>query len=179
MSPTLRSLVWKEWRERRLLFGLAAAWVLCVAAYAIVYELARGYRAPVASFYSGCLLYGQFVPIFFAMRASLGEVTQGTLQYLFEFQTQVALLTGMDVANASMYDGATSAAEAIMMAMRVTRRNRAIVSGGLHPHYLEVAQTHARFLEFEVDAAAPDPEGKEDLAAKINDKTACVIVPPK
>ena len=104
------------------------------------------------------------------------EVTQGTLQYLFEFQTQVALLTGMDVANASMYDGATSAAEAIMMAMRVTRRHRAIVSGGLHPHYLEVAQTHARFLEFELDAAAPDPEGKEDLTAKIDDNTACVIV---
>jgi glycine dehydrogenase subunit 1 len=104
------------------------------------------------------------------------EVTQGTLQYLFEFQTQVALLTGMDVANASMYDGATSAAEAIMMAMRVTRRKRAIVSGGLHPHYLEVAQTHARFLEFELDAAAPDPEGKEDLTARIDDGTACVIV---
>ena len=104
------------------------------------------------------------------------EVTQGTLQYLFEFQTQVALLTGMDVANASMYDGATSAAEAIMMAMRVTRRHRAIVSGGLHPHYLEVAQTHARFLEFELDAAAPDPEGKEDLTSKIDDNTACVIV---
>ncbi len=104
------------------------------------------------------------------------EVTQGTLQYLFEFQTQVALITGMEVANASMYDGATSAAEAVMMAMRVTRRNRAIVSGGLHPHYLDVARTHARFLEFELDAAAPDPEGREDLASKIDERTACVIV---
>ena len=61
------------------------------------------------------------------------EITQGTLQYLFEFQTQVALLTGMDVANASMYDGATATAEAVMMANRVTRRSKAILSGGLHP----------------------------------------------
>ncbi|HRD76688.1 MAG TPA: glycine dehydrogenase, partial [Hyphomicrobiaceae bacterium] len=61
------------------------------------------------------------------------EITQGTLQYLFEFQTQVALLTGMDVANASMYDGSTSAAEAVLMAHRVTRRKKALLSSGLHP----------------------------------------------
>jgi glycine dehydrogenase subunit 1 len=68
------------------------------------------------------------------------EVTQGTLQYLFEFQTQVALLTGMDVANASMYDGATATVEAAMMANRVTRRKKAVLSGGLHPHYREVIE---------------------------------------
>src|ERR1700692_528200 len=73
------------------------------------------------------------------------EVAQGTLQYLFEFQTQVALITGMDVANASMYDGATATAEAVMMANRVTRRGRAALSGGLHPHYREIIETHARF----------------------------------
>ena len=72
------------------------------------------------------------------------EVTQGTLQYLFEFQTQVALLTGMDVANASLYDGATADAEAVMMANRVTRRSRAVLSGGLHPHYREVIETHGK-----------------------------------
>ena len=66
------------------------------------------------------------------------EITQGTLQYLFEFQTQVCLITGMEVANASMYDGATATAEAVMMANRVTRRRRAVVSGNLHPHYREV-----------------------------------------
>ncbi len=66
------------------------------------------------------------------------EVAQGTLQYLFEFQTQVALLTGMEIANASMYDGATACAEALMMASRLTRRRRAILSGGLHPHYRDV-----------------------------------------
>src|SRR5580692_4687693 len=69
------------------------------------------------------------------------EVSQGTLQYLFEFQTQVALLTGMEVANASMYDGSTACGEAVMMANRVTRRSKAILSGGLHPHYAEVTRT--------------------------------------
>ena len=62
------------------------------------------------------------------------EIAQGTLQVLFEFQTQVAALTGMDVANASMYDGSTACAEAVMMSQRVTRREKAILSGGLHPH---------------------------------------------
>src|ERR687898_2044510 len=63
------------------------------------------------------------------------ELAQGTLQYLFEFQTQVALLTGMEVANASLYDGATACAEAVAMAGRITRRDKAVLSGGLHPHY--------------------------------------------
>src|SRR5919109_830230 len=84
------------------------------------------------------------------------EVSQGTLQYLFEFQTQVALLTGMDVANASMYDGATATVEAVTMANRVTRRSRAILSGGLHPHYREAIETHGRFTGFDVDAAPAD-----------------------
>ena len=73
------------------------------------------------------------------------EMAQGTLQYLFEFQTQVALLTGMEVANASLYDGATACAEAVAMAGRVTRRNKAVLSGGLHPHYRAVCETYARF----------------------------------
>src|SRR5262245_19689379 len=66
------------------------------------------------------------------------EIAQGTLQYLFEFQTQVALLTGMEVANASMYDGSTAAAEAVLMAHRITKRRKAVLSGGVHPHYAEV-----------------------------------------
>ncbi|HEX7776019.1 MAG TPA: glycine dehydrogenase, partial [Parvibaculum sp.] len=66
------------------------------------------------------------------------EITQGTLQYLFEFQTQVAMLTGMDVANASMYDGSTACAEAVLMAHRVTKRKKAVLSGTLHPHYRAV-----------------------------------------
>src|SRR6516164_721662 len=89
------------------------------------------------------------------------EIAQGTLQYLFEFQTQVALLTGMDVANASLYDGATACAEAVMMANRVTGRRRAVLSGGLHPHYREVCATYARFVGFEL--SAQDPTGGENL----------------
>ncbi len=104
------------------------------------------------------------------------EVTQGTLQYLFEFQTQVALITGMEVANASMYDGATACAEAVMMANRVTRRSKAVLSGALHPQYRDVVATHARFLGFELVEGAIDPAGAEDLAALIDDKTSCVVV---
>ncbi len=104
------------------------------------------------------------------------EVTQGTLQYLFEFQTQVALLTGMDVANASMYDGATATAEAVMMANRVTRRRRTVLSGGLHPHYREVIETHGRFTGFEILAAHADAKGTEDLTTLIDANTSCVVV---
>ena len=104
------------------------------------------------------------------------EVTQGTLQYLFEFQTQVALLTGMEVANASMYDGSTACAEAIMMANRVTRRSRAVISGGLHPQYRDVCRTHADFTGFTLDEAVPNPDGVEDLAGRIDDTTSCVVV---
>ncbi len=104
------------------------------------------------------------------------EVSQGTLQYLFEFQTQVALLTGMEVANASMYDGATATAEAVMMANRVTRRRRAVLSGNLHPHYREVSATHARFLGFELVTGDPDPSGKDDLIGRIDGETSCVVV---
>ena len=104
------------------------------------------------------------------------EITQGTLQYLFEFQTQVCLITGMEVANASMYDGATATAEAVMMANRVTRRRRAVLSGNLHPHYREVTATHARFHGFEVAASAPSPRGIEDLIAEIDGETSCVVV---
>ncbi len=104
------------------------------------------------------------------------EVSQGTLAYLFEFQTQVALITGMEVANASLYDGATACAEAVMMAARITKRNKVVLSGGLHPHYREVAGTMTRFLGIEMVAAEPDWRGAEDLAAGLDNETACVVV---
>jgi glycine dehydrogenase subunit 1 len=104
------------------------------------------------------------------------EVAQGTLQSLFEFQTQVALITDMEVANASLYDGSTACAEAIQMANRVTRRGKAILSGGLHPHYRDVARTHARFGDFRIEAAPPDAEGTEDLEGQIDRATSCVVV---
>ena len=104
------------------------------------------------------------------------EVSQGTLQVLFEFQTQVSLLTGMDVANASMYDGATACAEAVMMANRVTRRKKAILSGGLHPQYRDTTTTDARFIGFETVVMPAAPTGGEDLLAQIDGDTSCVVV---
>ena len=104
------------------------------------------------------------------------EISQGTLQYLFEFQTQVATITGMDVANASMYDGSTACAEAVLMAGRVTKRRRIVLSGGLHPHYRDVVKTMTGSAGFTVDVAAADVFGEEDLAASIDKTTACVVV---
>jgi glycine dehydrogenase subunit 1 len=104
------------------------------------------------------------------------EITQGTLQYLFEFQTQVARLTAMDVANASMYDGSTGAAEAILMAHRVTRRKKALVSGGLHPQYAEVIATLSKYSGASVAALEPEPQGAEDIVSQIDSDTSCVVV---
>ncbi len=103
------------------------------------------------------------------------EIAQGTLQYLFEFQTQVALLTGMEVANASLYDGSTGTAEAVQMAQRITRRPKAILSGGLHPQYAETVETVVS-LSGEVVRAPVLPGRAEDLAALIDGETACVVV---
>ncbi|MFL5295654.1 MAG: aminomethyl-transferring glycine dehydrogenase subunit GcvPA [Phenylobacterium sp.] len=104
------------------------------------------------------------------------EIAQGTLQVLFEFQTQVAALTGLEVANASMYDGSTACAEAVMMAQRVTRREKAILSGGLHPHYAQVTQTiaHAEGMEIVRQPAALDAEAA--VLGAIDAETACVVV---
>jgi glycine dehydrogenase subunit 1 len=104
------------------------------------------------------------------------EITQGTLQYLFEFQTQVTMLTGMEVANASMYDGSTGTAEAVLMANRVTRRHKALVSGGLHPQYRAVIETSAKWEGFSAVCGAPDANGLEDLAARVDKDTSCVVV---
>lgn len=104
------------------------------------------------------------------------EIAQGTLQYLFEFQTQVAALTGMDVANASMYDGSTGTGEAVLMAHRVTKRRKAVLSGGLHPHYAEVVRTLSDMASDEVVTLAPDVAGTEDILSKIDDSVSCVVV---
>jgi glycine dehydrogenase subunit 1 len=104
------------------------------------------------------------------------EIAQGTLQYLFEFQTQVAMLTGMEVANASMYDGSTAAAEAVLMAHRVTRRRKAVLAGNLHPHYRETIETVSRMAGDEIVALEPAPAGRENLAAAIDNTVSCVVV---
>ena len=104
------------------------------------------------------------------------EVSQGTLQYLFEFQTQVANLTAMEVANASMYDGSTGTAEAVLMAHRLTKRKKAVLSGGLHPQYRAVVETVSGMAGDTVAALAADPTGSEDLLAAIDEETSCVVV---
>jgi glycine dehydrogenase subunit 1 len=107
------------------------------------------------------------------------EIAQGTLQALFEFQTQVARLYACDVANASMYDGSTACWEAIGMARRITRRGKAILSSGLHPHYVSVAKTMARFTGDELVTAlpelGPDPDAAR-LLEGIDSETSCVVV---
>ena len=104
------------------------------------------------------------------------EIAQGTLHCLFEFQTQVASLTGMEVANASMYDGSTGTAEAVLMAHRVTRRRKAVLSGGLHPHYADVVRTVSHMAHDEVVSLPPDIRATEDIIAKIDAQTSCVVV---
>lgn len=102
------------------------------------------------------------------------EISQGTLQYLFEFQTQVCLLTGMEVANASMYDGATATLEAVMMANRITQRNKVIISGNLHPHYAEVINTYAHFSKFDVVNLDAAPDNDEKISVPTD--TSCLVV---
>ena len=104
------------------------------------------------------------------------EIAQGTLQYLFEFQTQVAALTGMEVANASMYDGSTGTGEAVLMAHRVTKRRKAVLSGGLHPHYVDVVKTLSEMSGDAVVAMEPDVSGTEDILSQIDGSVSCVVV---
>jgi glycine dehydrogenase subunit 1 len=107
------------------------------------------------------------------------EIAQGTLQVLFEFQTQVARLFGCDVANASMYDGSTACWEAVTMAGRITKRKKAVLSSGLHPHYVSVAKTMARFtgdvLSYEAPALTAETDFA-DLRNNIDGETSCVVV---
>ena len=106
------------------------------------------------------------------------EISQGTLQTLFEFQTQVALLTGMEVANASMYDGSTACAEAVVMAHRVARakKSKAVLAPGLHPHYAAATQTLASTLNINIDELTPHIGRDTDVMNHIDDDTACVVV---
>ena len=104
------------------------------------------------------------------------EIAQGTLQYLYEFQTQVANLTGMDVANASLYDGSTATAEGVLMATRVTRRNKAVISGGVHPHYVAATETVVHAVGVETEVLPPAVDAEADVIARIGPDTACVVV---
>ncbi|WP_267382490.1 MULTISPECIES: aminomethyl-transferring glycine dehydrogenase subunit GcvPA [unclassified Sphingomonas] len=107
------------------------------------------------------------------------EIAQGTLQMLFEFQTQVARLLGTDVANASMYDGSTACWEAVGMARRITKRGKAILSSGLHPHYVSVAKTMAKYTGDVLETSTPTLSADTDidaLIAAVDGETSCVVV---
>ena len=107
------------------------------------------------------------------------EIAQGTLQSIFEFQTMICELTGMDVANASMYDGSTGAAEALMMAVRVTGRPKAVVATTVHPEYREVITTYSRYQGMPSPISATAKNGRvdlEELDKAIDDETAGVLI---
>jgi glycine cleavage system P protein (glycine dehydrogenase) subunit 1 len=104
------------------------------------------------------------------------EIAQGTLQALYEFQSQVAMLLNMDVANASMYDGSTACAEAAMMAARATKRKKLVFSGGVHPHYVETARTVCEALGLEVVALPAAIDDEAAVTDALDANTAAVIV---
>jgi glycine dehydrogenase subunit 1 len=103
------------------------------------------------------------------------EISQGTLQMLFEFQTQVANITGMEVANASMYDGSTATVEAVLMARRLKRRPGVVMSGGLHPQYRDTVATYMD-EDDSFKCLPADPTAEEDIISQIDDQTAAVVV---
>ncbi|UAJ11178.1 aminomethyl-transferring glycine dehydrogenase subunit GcvPA [Polymorphobacter megasporae] len=151
---------------------------------------AKNMTASGGPFFLGCGAYKHHVPASVDHIIQRGEfltsytpyqpeIAQGTLQVLFEFQTQVARLTGMEVANASMYDGSTAMTEAVFMARRVTRRKVARVSSGVHPHYTGVLKTLTRFTDDELVTRTPDFTPDDDLAAlaaAVDGETSCVVV---
>jgi len=104
------------------------------------------------------------------------ELSQGTLQYIFEFQTMICQLTGMEVANASMYDGSTALAEAVLMANRVTRRNKFIIADSIHPQYREVVSAYTQNLGLTIDLVACSETGALDLGSIRADKETAAIV---
>jgi glycine dehydrogenase subunit 1 len=105
------------------------------------------------------------------------EISQGTLQVIFEWQTMICALTGLDVANASLYDGGSATAEAVLMAMRLTRRKRVLIAHGLHPHYADVVRSYVRALDVEIATVGRAPDGRTaPIAAALDDATACVVL---
>ncbi|MEL7480671.1 MAG: aminomethyl-transferring glycine dehydrogenase subunit GcvPA [Pseudomonadota bacterium] len=147
---------------------------------------ARNQAASAGPFFVGCGAYKHHVPAtvdHIIQRSEFlttytpyqPEVAQGTLQTLFEFQTQVAALTAMDLANASMYDGSTACAEAAVMACRVTKRKKVVLSGGLHPHYAAATKTLCEAQGLDVVQLPAAIDGELELAGAADGETACVI----
>ena len=142
------------------------------------------------SIYLGAGAYRHFSPVLIDHLISRGEfatsytpyqpeVSQGTLQAIYEFQTMICLLTGMEIANASMYDGASALAEAVVMSNRVNRRKEFLVSRGVHPEYRKVAETYTRGSNFNLKESPFDEKGKTDISAitnELNENTSAVIL---
>ena len=151
---------------------------------------AKNVAAGSVPFFLGCGAYRHHVPASVDHLIQRGEyltaytpyqpeIAQGTLQMLFEFQSQVARLLGCDVANASMYDGSTACWEAVTMARRVTRKAKAVFSGGVHPHYVSVAKTMAKFTGDVLATSLPELGAATDddaIIAAIDGDTSCVVV---
>src|ERR1700758_594371 len=119
---------------------------------------------------------GEFLTAYTPYQA---EISQGTLQSIFEFQTMICELTGMEVANASMYDGSTGAAEAVMMAVRLTGRRSVTIARSVHPEYREVLQTYAWHQGMPLSIAPFGKDGRVDLKEldrAITPDTACVLI---
>ncbi len=137
----------------------------------------------------GAGAYQHYIPVVVDYLSSRGEfvspytpyqpeVSQGTLQVIFEFQTLICQLTGMDIANASLYDGASGAAEAVLMANRLTRKEKILVASTLHPQYRQVIQTYTRNLGLSIEEIGFVNSGKintEQLSKKIDEETAAVV----
>lgn len=148
---------------------------------------ARNVAASSVPFFVGAGAYHHHVPSAVDYQIQRGEyltaytpyqpeISQGTLQTLYEFQTQVAQLTGMEVANASMYDGSTACGEAALMARRVTKKKKVVISGNLHPQYIEVVKNATRHTDDEIIVTDPMVSKKEDILASVDDDVSCVIV---
>ena len=148
-----------------------------VAAGQVPFFLGAGaYRHHVPASVDHLIQRGEFLTAYTPYQP---EIAQGTLQVLFEFQTQVARLFGTDLANASLYDGSTACWEAVAMAGRITRRDRVVLSGALHPHYIGVIETMAKFTKDRIAGSLPTIQPEPDnagLIARIDDDTSCVVV---
>jgi len=149
-------------------------------------EMANGYAS-----FLGAGVYNHYRPVLVDTVVSRGEfltsytpyqaeISQGTLTTIFEFQTMICQLTGMEVANASMYDGSTAVPEAAMMAVRITGRHRILKARNVHPEYREVLGTYCQHQGMPIEEVAFDPRTGEidmaDLESKLNSETACVIL---
>ncbi|HEC01679.1 MAG TPA: aminomethyl-transferring glycine dehydrogenase subunit GcvPA [Sphingomonadales bacterium] len=134
---------------------------------------AGAYRHYVPSTVDYMIQRGEFLTAYTPYQP---EISQGTLQTLFEFQTQVAQITGMEVSNASMYDGSTACGEAVLMARRASRKKRAILSGTLHPQYVEVVKCVTKFTDDLAVVNPLDMFSVDALIDQIDDETSCVVV---